>query len=97
MAQHVITANLTREGVVVYLRLADGKRRWTGSLDEATPFATEADADRALAAAQADVDATLVVGIYRFEVDVADGKPVPSTARERIRAAHRPTIPYGNS
>jgi hypothetical protein len=55
----------------------------------------EEAAEGLVKAAQPDVDATLVVGIYHFEVEVKDGKPAPTTAREKIRAAHKPTIPYG--
>jgi hypothetical protein len=95
MAQFVVTSNLTREGLVAYLRVDGGKRRWTQDLSEATVVEGEEAADALLKQAQPDVDATLVVGTYHFEVDIKNGKPEPKTARERIRAAHNPTVPYG--
>jgi len=97
MAQFVVTSNLTREGLVAYLRVDNGKRRWTQDLGEATVVDGEAAAEALLKSAQPDVDATLVVGTYHFEVEMKNGKPEPKTARERIRAAHMPTIPFGNS
>jgi len=95
MAQFVVTANLTREGLSAYLRLDGAKRRWTQDIAEATVVEGEDEAAALLKSAQPDVDATLVVGLYHFEVDVEDGKPEPKTAREKIRAAHKPTIPFG--
>lgn len=95
MAQFVVTANLTREGLVAYLRVEDGKRSWPLDIAEATVVEDEAAAEALIKAAQPDVDATLVVGVYHFEVETKDGRPQPKTARERIRAAHAPTIPFG--
>ena len=97
MAQFVVTGNLTREGLVAYLHVDNGKRSWPLAIDEATVVNGEEAAEALVRAAQPDVDATLVVGVYHFEVEVKDGKPQPKTARERIRAAHKPTIPYGRS
>jgi hypothetical protein len=95
MAHFVVTSNLTREGLVAYLRLEGGKRVWTQNLAEATVVEGEAAADALLRETEPDVDATLVVGTYHFEVEFKNGKPEPKTARERIRAAHKPTVPYG--
>ena len=95
MAQFVVTGNLTREGLVAYLRVDNGKRSWPLEIEKATVADGEEAAEGLVKAAQPDVDATLVVGIYHFEVEVKDGKPAPTTAREKIRAAHKPTIPYG--
>jgi hypothetical protein len=95
MAHFVVTANLTREGLVTYLRVENGKRSWPQDLAEATVVEGEDAAEALLKSAQPDVDATLVVGAYHFEVEVKDGRPEPKTARERIRAAHKPTIPFG--
>jgi Protein of unknown function (DUF2849) len=96
MTQFAITANLVREGTVVYLHEdAAGFRAWPADLAAATLYETKAAAEIALARAEVDVTATLVVGTYHFEVEIEGGKPVPVTARERIRAAHNPTIEYG--
>lgn len=95
MSQFVVTGNLTREGLVAYLRIDSGKRSWPLEIEKATVADGEAAAEALVKAAQPDVDATLVVGVYHFEVEVKDGKPAPTTARERIRAAHKPSIPYG--
>ena len=97
MTQFVVTGNLTREGLVAYLRVANGKRSWPLAIDEATVVEGEEAAEALVKAAQPDVDATLVVGVYHFEVEVKNGKPRPKTAREKIRAEHKPTIPYGRS
>jgi hypothetical protein len=95
MAHFVVTSNLTREGLAAYLRVEGGKRIWTQNLAEATVVEGEDAAEALLKSTQPDVDATLVVGTYHFEVEVADGKPEAKTAREKIRAAHVPTIPFG--
>jgi hypothetical protein len=95
MAHFVVTSNLTREGLVAYLRVEGGKRIWTQDLGEATVVEGEEAAEALLKSAQPDVEATLVVGTYHFEVEIENGKPEPKTAREKIRAAHAPTIPFG--
>jgi hypothetical protein len=95
MAKFVVTANLTREGLSAYLCADGGARRWTQNLAEATVVDGEDAAEALVKSAQPDVDATRVVGVYRFEVEMRDGRPVPTTAREKIRAAHSPTVPYG--
>ena len=95
MAHFVVTSNLTREGLVAYLRVHSGKRAWTQQLAEATVVEGEEAADALVKSTQPDVDATLVVGVYHFEVEIRSGKPEPKTAREKIRAAHKPTVPYG--
>jgi sulfite reductase (NADPH) hemoprotein beta-component len=97
MPQFVVTGNLTREGLVAYLRVENGKRSWPLEIDKATVVDSEEAAEALVKAAQPDVDATLVVGVYHFEVEIRGGIPAPKTAREKIRAAHKPTIPYGPS
>jgi sulfite reductase (NADPH) hemoprotein beta-component len=97
MAQFVVTGNLTREGLVAYLRVDAGRRSWPLEIEKATVVDGEEAAEALVKAAQPDVDATLVVGVYHFEVEMRGGKPEPKTAREKIRAAHTPTIPYGRS
>ena len=95
MALFVVTANLTREGVSVFLRIEDGRRIWSARIEEATVVEGKEQADRLVKEAEPDLAATLVVGTYHFEVELKDGTPVPATARERIRAARKPTIPFG--
>jgi len=97
MPQFVVTGNLTREGLVAYLRVDNGKRSWPLEIDKATVVEGDDAAEALVKAAQPDVDATLVVGVYHFEVEMREGRPAPTTAREKIRAAHKPTIPYGRS
>ena len=85
----VITANHLLTGDVVYLGpeatwprdLADARVLWNA--DELG--AAETIAADALAARR-------VTAIYAFDVSVVDGRPHPISIRERIRAAHAPTI-----
>jgi sulfite reductase (NADPH) hemoprotein beta-component len=95
MAKFVVTGNLTREGLSAYLRLEGGQRGWTPDLAQAAVVDGEDAAEALVKSAQPDIDATLVVGVYHFEVEMKDGRPEPKTARERIRASHRPTVPFG--
>ncbi len=96
MTQFAITANLVREGTVVYLREAPSGRDWPDDIARATLYPDKGAAEAALARSEADVAANLVVGPYHLEVEpTAAGAPVPVTARERIRAAHKPTVEYG--
>jgi Protein of unknown function (DUF2849) len=95
MTQLAITANLVREGTVVYLRETATGRDWPADIAQASLYDDKTAAEAALARAEADVAANRVVGTYHFEVETAGGAPVPVTARERIRAARKPTIEYG--
>ncbi len=96
MTTFAITANLVREGTVVYLREAASGRTWPPEIAAATLYDDKKAAEAALARAEADVAANLVVGTYHIEVDTAGGMPTPVTARERIRASGNPTIEYGS-
>ncbi len=78
MAQ-MLTANRLRDGAVLYWR-GEG---WVETLVEGDVFAADADADTALAKAQAFVAGNAVVSPYLFDVH-ADGSPVKE--REIIRA-----------
>jgi hypothetical protein len=81
----VITANKLRTGAVVYM-MQDG--RWTDVLQNAA-VADGADALKAHEGmARAAVESNQVTAVYAFDVSFVDGKPVPSSVRERIRAAH---------
>ena len=78
MAQ-MLTANRLRDGAVLYWR-GEG---WVETLAEGDVFAAPADADAALAKAQASVAGNEVVSPYLFEIH-ADKSPVKE--REIIRA-----------
>ncbi|MFQ5535226.1 MAG: DUF2849 domain-containing protein [Sphingomonadales bacterium] len=85
----VITANLLREGTIVYLISGDGPSAWTPDIHAATVFPadeTEAPLDEATADSR-------VIGAYAAEIA---GKSTPISARERIRA-DGPTIKYGEA
>ena len=85
----VITANELRSGVVVYLG-HDG--RWVPELRDAIV----ADGDAALKALEADAAAALdrcqVTAVYAMAVRLINGQAEPVSVREKIRAAHAPTI-----
>jgi hypothetical protein len=57
----------------------------------------EAEAQRLVKESEADVAANHVVGVYHIEVGIEDGRTVPLSARERIRAAREPTVKYGEN
>lgn len=76
----MLTANRLTDGAVLYWK-APG---WVERLAEGEVFAGQADADAALAAAQAFVADNAVVSPYLFDVH-ADKSPVRE--REIIRAA----------
>lgn len=76
----MLTANRLTDGAVLYWMAG----AWTLRLADGDVFATQAEADAALAAAQAFIADNGVVGAYLFDVH-ADGSPVKE--REIIRAA----------
>jgi hypothetical protein len=82
-----VSANRLRDGKVVW-RTQDG---WTEDFPRAAVL-IGADAQAALAAAQADEAKQLVVGSYLVEIDPTGA---PLRQRERIRAAGGPTMPFG--
>ena len=85
----VVTANALRSGAVVYLA-SDG--RWIDVLNDAA-VATDAPQLKVLEElALRAVEAREVTGVYAMDVSVADGQPAPVSVRERICAAHRPTV-----
>ena len=84
----VVTAGYTDDGAVAYMR-ADGS--WTGKLNEAAPWPSEAEADAKVAVAKKQE--RLVCDPYAFGVLIKDGGVIdPMTAREAIRA-NGPTTP----
>lgn len=84
---YVITGGSTDDGAVAYLR-ADGS--WTGKLDEAGAWATEAEAETHRVVAKKQE--RRVCDPYVFGVRVEAGVIDPMTAREAIRAKG-PTTP----
>jgi hypothetical protein len=86
----IVTANRIDDGVVVYLA---PKARWTVDIKEAD-VAADKTALAALEAVAAQAAAEqLVVAIYAMEVGLAEGRPVPLSMREKIRAQRGPTVP----
>jgi hypothetical protein len=83
----MLTANRLRDGDVLY-RKADG---WVLMLADGDVYQGQAEADAALAAAQAETVRNEIIAPYLFEVREAGGKIVPIKEREIIRAAG-PTV-----
>lgn len=65
---------------------------WSESFGDGAVYADQASADAALAAVQSFVKDRTVVGPYLIEVEVDNDGPRPTSARERIRAAHNATF-----
>lgn len=76
----VLTANLLLEGDVVYW---SPEGDWVGRFEEAAYFDDEAQAEAALARAEAQQD--LVVGPYLADARLENGRPVPAHFREAFR------------
>ena len=77
----IITANRLTDGSVTYLR-AD--RSWAGSIDDAWVARSRAQAEPLVEWARGrERD---VCDPYLVEVDLSEGRPLPRSARERIRA-----------
>ena len=89
MTLQVVTANRLRDGVIVWLTVAN---TWSEDFVESKPLRDEAEAKAALDAAAVDVKARLVVGPYLAEVEESAEGLQPLSARERIRATGLPTI-----
>jgi len=92
-AQKAITANRLDDGRVVFL---DAEGGWTANLADAQFVSDGAELEAALALAQAQQDARVVVEAYAIDIVEVDGRPVPSRIRERIRA-EGPTVSYGEA
>ena len=88
MTQQLVTANRLQDGEVVYLA-ADS--HWGESITDAATSDDEAGQARLLAEGEAGERNQLVVGPYLMPVDVVDGEILPTSQRERIRAAG-PTV-----
>lgn len=91
MTLTVMTANLLREGDVVYLTAAGSWSLW---LHEAEIARDEDGAARLEASAEKAVADRLVVSPYLMNVAEADGRPRPLGTREIIRAKGPTTHPH---
>jgi len=78
----VITANRLTFGEVVYWTQSQG---WQTSIQQAQVL-DDADADAALKLAAESVERCEVVAPYDFPVRVEQGRVIPVSAREQIRA-----------
>jgi Protein of unknown function (DUF2849) len=84
-----ITANRLGDGIVVYLGESGG---WTEELEQALLAESEEALQAMQEAAAEAVARRIVIAVYPIAVAVADGVPVATSVRERIRAAHRTTL-----
>lgn len=91
--QKAITANDLLDGRVVFL---SADRTWVRSIDQAALFLDGPELDAANAFAKAAHDARIVVEPYPIDIEIVDGRPLPTRIRERIRAVG-PTVPYGEA
>jgi hypothetical protein len=89
-AVQIISANRLADGIVVY---AAGNGAWVKQLSEARIFASKAEADAGLTAAQNDAKRNLVVEPCLVEVKENGGSVLPVTLREAIRA-QGPTVDF---
>ena len=78
-----ITAHRLTDGTVVY-RGPDGG--WSESVRGACVFTEREKADAALADAEKDIQAQIVIGVYLFEVAPDAETAAPASVREQIRA-----------
>ncbi len=85
----VITANVLHTGTVVYL---DPNGRWVEALDQAAVAETSACRASLDHLAAEAVARNEVTSVYAFDVNLVGGRPEPRSVRERIRAAHAPTV-----
>ncbi len=85
----MVTAQWLLGGESIYLTSAGA---WSENFVDGALFAEQAEADSALASAQDFVKQRIVVAPYLIEVKVDSARPQPTSARERIRAAHNATF-----
>jgi hypothetical protein len=87
----IVTASATRDGQPLY-RQADGS--WTPELAQASVLENESDASAQLEAARREE--ARVCDPYLIDVSRDEGRVVPVSFRERIRATG-PTVPLHRS
>lgn len=91
--QKAVTANRLSDGLVVFL--AEGGD-WSLSIGEARLFADGPELEQALDYGKAQHAARVILDPYAIDMDMVDGRVLPSRLRERIRALG-PTIAYGEA
>ena len=84
----VIAASRLADGLVVFL-VKDGS--WTEDFNRAAVYADKSATDEAIARAQGDEAANVVVEPYAVPVEERNGHVAPKSLREAIRAAG-PTV-----
>ncbi len=85
----VVTANLLESGEVVYLGSA---AQWLPNIGDALIAADKAELARLEEIAQRAVAAREVTAVYAMDVSIIAERPAPLSVREKIRAAHGPTV-----
>ena len=88
-APQMITANRLSDGAVVYFTAGKG---WSVSLTDGAVWNDQEGAEAALTESKESVKARIVVEPYLFDIALTDAGPKPTSARERIRADHKPTF-----
>ncbi len=89
MASQMITANRLSDGMVVYFTAGKG---WSETFAQGAVWNDKESAETALNESKESVKARIVVEPYLFDVAVTDAGPKPTSARERIRADHNPSV-----
>jgi hypothetical protein len=88
-APQMITANRLSDGAVVYFTAGKG---WSVSFTDGAVWNDQEGAEAALTESKESVKARIVVEPYLFDIALTDAGPKPTSARERIRADHKPTF-----
>lgn len=88
MANLVITGNRLHDGAVIWRGPAGG---WSRDIAHAAIHVTEGQLADSLATARAEEAGGRIIGVYDVEVEMPDGRVLPSRLRERIRA-NGPTV-----
>jgi hypothetical protein len=88
-APQIITANRLSDGAVVYF--TSGKN-WSMNFADGAVWNDQESAEAALTESKEWVKARVVVEPYLFDVAVTEAGPKPISARERIRADHKPSF-----
>lgn len=87
----IMTANRLLDGAVVYLT---ANQEWSAHIGDAQLLADQAAENGAEMQAKRDVDRRLIVAPYTFAAEKKDEGIHALSMREKIRAAHEPTIIY---
>ena len=88
-APQIITANRLSDGAVVYYTAG---KDWSLNFFDGAVWSDQESAEAALTASKEWVKARVVVEPYLFDVAITERGLKPISARERIRADHKPTF-----